>query len=91
MDGEFNLSNTIGIGLNIGEQLLLPVANGEDDVLQQHHHHQLQSEPDGYTTTLHVEHQSMELTPTDPNVNNNPTNVSCMENFYPEVSIFFKL
>lgn len=90
MDGEFNLSNTIGIGLNIGEQLLLPVANGEDDVLQQHHHHhhQLQSEHDSYTATLHVDnqHQNVELTPTDPNINNNPASVSCMENFYPEVS-----
>lgn len=47
-DGEFNLSNTIGIGLNIGEQMLLPVSNGTEEAqlllqqqqAQQHQHQQ---------------------------------------------------
>lgn len=83
-DGEFNLSNTIGIGLNIGEQMLLPVSNGEEEAqlalhqqqLHQHHqHHQQQHE---HHQQHLQEHQQvhydptihMEQPPTAENLNN---------------------
>ncbi|XP_065368479.1 homeobox protein cut [Calliphora vicina] len=93
-DGEFNLSNTIGIGLNIGEQMLLPVSNGEEEAqiaLQQQHHHQQQHLHEQQQQQQHHQHHQQAHYVSNlniehqsgENVNNTPettTNVTCLDN-----------